>query len=80
VDRHVEPGFFEVAELLRHVDPGVVGIRVEVEREAERFGLRGHVLALLAAGGEAQGEGEQGDGDGEGRASGELHPLLSIAK
>src|SRR5680860_1864309 len=32
-----ELGYFEEAGLLRHVDPGVVGVGVEVERQAERL-------------------------------------------
>ena len=81
VDADVEAGFLEVAELLRHVDPGVVGVGVEVERQAERLALRrARVLGLLAAGGEAEREGEQRDGEGDRRDSGRLHPLCSIAK
>ena len=53
VDADVEPGFLEVAELLRHVDAGVVGVGVEVERQAEGLALGAAVLGLLAAGGEA---------------------------
>ena len=77
-----QPGarLLEVAELLRHVDPGVVGVGVEVESEAERLRFARHVLALLPAGGKAEGGDEQGDGESGCRGSGALHLLLSIAK
>ena len=67
LDRDVEAGVREVAELLRHVDPGVVGVRVEVERQRERCrsAAAGDVLALLAAGGEAERQGERRDGGRE---------------
>jgi len=80
VDADVEAGFFEVAELLRHVDPGVVGVGVEVQRQAERLRRGARFLRLLAAGGESEGGGENREGEGEGRDSRQLHPLCSIAK
>jgi hypothetical protein len=79
VDADVEPGFLEVAELLRHVDPGVVGVGVEVERQAERLRLAGHVFALRAAGGEAEAEREQGERQGERADRGAPHRRSSIA-
>ena len=51
----VEPGALEVAVVERHVDPGVVGVDVEVEREVEVLRLgRAERLLLLAAGGQAR--------------------------
>ena len=52
---HVEPRLLEVAALERRVDPGVVGVDVEVEREVEALGLALALLGLLPAAG--------GDGD-----------------
>ena len=48
----VEPGLVEVAAVERRVDPGVVGVDVEVERQGERLGVAVAALLLLAAAGD----------------------------
>ena len=58
----LEPGLVEVAALERGVDPGVVGVDVEVERQGERLGVAVAALLLLAApGDQRRREHEQGD-------------------
>ena len=49
--RDVKAGILEVAALERRVDPGVIGVDEEVEREVERLADAAPVLLALAAGG-----------------------------
>ena len=70
-DLHVEPGLRELAALLRHVDPDVVGVRQVVEDERQLLRLRragGVVLRAARAERERRREQRDGEQDGEGAA------------